>query len=142
MGRARSHQPKPATVKDTRPTTSLGGTTQGSGEASASPLVVNEPLSSTLITRWVKVELCPGGRNETSSPGCSAPSSGCMATSDPTQTVGHMDGVVITIRRPPERYQPNTASALTLTDTPSTALRAPTRGPLTRAWRAIYSSTV
>ena len=70
MGRARSHQPTPARVKDTRPTMSLGGITQGSGEASASPLVVNEPLSSTLTTRCVKVALCPGGRKATSSPGC------------------------------------------------------------------------
>src|SRR5580698_5564438 len=106
MGRARSHQPSPATVNDTRPTTSLGATTHGSGEASASPLVVNEPLSCTLTTRWVKIAFWPGGRKDTRSPGWTAPSCGCTATSEPTQAVGHIDGVVIAINRPPERYQP------------------------------------
>ena len=111
MGSARNHQPRPATVKDTRPYDVARRHHPRSGEASASPLVVNEPLSCTLTTRWVKIALCPGGRKDTSSPGWTAPSSGCTATSEPTQTVGHMEGVVIAIRRPPERYQPNSASA-------------------------------
>ena len=45
------------------------------------------------------------------------------------------------MRRPPERYQPKTANALTTTDAQRSAVRAPMRGPLTCAWRAIYSST-
>ena len=44
--------------------------------------------------------------------------------------------------RPPERYQPKTASALTATEAKSSAVSAPMRGPLTRAWRATYIPTV
>ena len=109
-GSACSHQPRPRTVNDTLPTTSLRPITHGSGDASASPLVVKDPSDSTVTTRWVYVAFCPGGWNATSSPGWTGPSSGRTPTSEPTHTVGHMDGVVIVTRRPPERSQPPMAT--------------------------------
>jgi hypothetical protein len=84
------------------------------------------PLAKICDISWVYVsEVLPGGWNVTTSPTYSGPLTGRSATRDPTQSVGHIDGVSMNRSRPPERFQINTAAPATSTAPATIMCNAP-----------------